>query len=246
MSAGVALVTGGSRGIGRAIVQRLSAAGHPVVFTYTLDREGAADVVAHARAAGADVHALACDATDPDAPARLFDAGAALGDVRVLVHNAGVTGPISELRDASDATLRRVVDVDLLAVLRSCREASARWADGSSDRCIVNVSSIAARTGAPGEYVWYAACKAGVDALTRGLARELAPARVRVNAVAAGTTDTTIHARAGRPDRTRAVAARVPLGRVAAADEIAAAVVWLAGPDAGYVTGAVLEVTGGA
>lgn len=193
------------------------------------------------------MRALRCDVTDPDAPNRMLTAAEELGELVSVVNNAGVTGPIGPLATVTDATVAQVVDVNLVATLRVCREVVRRWNGrvARDDRSIVNVTSIAARTGAPGEYVWYAASKAGVEALTVGLAKEVAGAGIRVNAVSPGTTDTTIHARAGRPDRAREVGARTPLGRPATPDEIATAVEWLTTTDAGYVTGTVLDVAGG-
>lgn len=247
MTQTVAVVTGGSRGIGEAIVRRLTRLGHAVLFTYTSDQSGADRALAHAADTGANVLALRCDISETDAPRRIFDAAAELGELTVLVNNAGITGPIGPLRAVTDATISRVIDVNLIAALRLCREVVNRWEarQPREDRCIVNVSSIAARTGAPGEYVWYAASKAGIEALTVGLAREVAGQGIRVNAVSPGTTATTIHARAGRPDRAAEAGARTPLGRPGSPDDIAAAVEWLTSRDAGYVTGTVLDVTGG-
>ena len=247
MTQTVAVVTGGSRGIGEAIVRRLTRLGHAVLFTYTSDQSGTDQVLAHAADTGANVLALRCDITETDAPQRIFDAADELGELTFLVNNAGITGPIGPLRTVTDATISRVMDVNFTGTLRLCREVVNRWAARPRrvDRSIVNVSSIAARTGAPGEYVWYAASKAGVEALTVGLAREVAGDGIRVNAVSPGTTTTTIHARAGRPDRAAEVGARTPLGRPGSPDDIAAAVEWLTSSDARYVTGTVLDVTGG-
>ena len=244
MNPTVAVVTGGSRGIGRAVVERLSRRGHRVLFTYSSDETAAADV---AQAFGDAVAPLRCDMSDPNASTRIIDAAEELGDLTVLVNNAGITGPIGPLRTVRDHTISRVLEVNLAATIRLCREAVTCWeaTEPRENRSIVNVSSVAARTGAPGEYVWYAASKAGVEALTVGLAKEVAAQRIRVNAVSPGTTDTTIHARAGRPDRAAQVGARMPLGRAATPDEIAAAIEWLTTAEASYVTGAVLNVSGG-
>lgn len=244
MSGTVAVVTGGSRGIGRAIVARLASRGHKVVFTYSSDEAGAADVT---REVGDAVVPLRCDVTAPNAPAHIADAAEEWGELTILVNNAGITGPIGPLRTVRDDTVSRVIEVNLTAAIRLCREVVTRWESREPrvDRSIVNLSSVAARTGAPGEYVWYAASKAGVEALTAGLAKEVAAQRVRVNAVSPGTTDTTIHARAGRPTRAAEVGARMPFGRTADPDEVAAAVEWLTTPEASYVTGAVLNVSGG-
>lgn len=244
MSRTVVVVTGGSRGIGRAIVERLTRRGHIVLFTYSADEEGAAEV---AHDLGDAVVPLRCDVAAPDAPTHIINAAEELGELTVLVNNAGITGPIGPLRTVRDDTISRVIEVNLTATIRLCREVVTRWEsrEPREDRSIVNISSVAARTGAPGEYVWYAASKAGVEALTVGLAKEVAAQRVRVNAVSPGTTNTTIHALAGRPDRAAEVGARMPLGRPADPDEVAAAVAWLTTAEASYVTGTVLNVSGG-
>lgn len=241
------IVTGGSRGIGRQIVERLVRDGHGVVFTHSGSDHEAAGVE---RACGTDapVRGVRIDVTDVDAPTRLFDLAETHGPVTALVNNAGVTGPLGPLTALDDDALRRTVEVNVVAAARLCREAARRWhtrSEAHARRDIVNVSSVAARTGSPGEYVVYAATKAALDTLTVGLAKELGPSGIHVNSVRAGTTNTTIHARAGDADRPRRVAQHVPVGRVAEPDEIAAAVVWLLSADAGYVTGAVLDVAGG-
>lgn len=247
MNRPVAVVTGGSRGIGEATVRRLARRGLAVVFSYTSDEEGAERVQQWAAHIGVPVRGLRCDITSAEAPGRLLDAADRLGELTALINNAGITGPIGPLRDVSDQTIARVLDVNLGATVRLCRDAVSRWSQGDRDRdrSIVNVTSIAARTGAPGEYVWYAASKAGVETLTVGLAREVAELGIRVNAVSPGTTRTTIHARAGRPNRADEVGARTPLGRAAWPDEVAAAIDWLTTSEAGYITGSVLDVAGG-
>ena len=243
----VAIVTGGSRGIGRSIVQRLALRGHQIVMPYASDDDAAQEVARLVEMIGGAVHPVRCDVADVSAPQRIADVAESIGELTVLVNNAGITGPIGPLRGASDETLHRVVDVNLMATMRLSREIVTRWESRAprTDRGIVNLSSIAAKSGASGEYVWYAAAKAAIEAFTVGLAGEVAGQQVRVNAVRAGTTATSLHARAGRPDRAARVGARVPLGRPAAPDDIAAAVDWLCSPDASYVTGAVLTVAGG-
>lgn len=247
MSDTVAVVTGGSRGIGAAIVERLARRGHTVLLVYSTDARGAEQTAKRASSTHARVVPFRCDIAGTDAPHQIFDAAEAIGDLVVLVNNAGVTGRLGPLRTATDETIRSVIDIDLTATIRLSREAVVRWEARlpRDDRNIVNVSSIAARTGAPGEYVWYAAAKAGVNAFTVGLAREVAGQGIRVNAVNPGTTVTTIHERAGRPDRAVEVGARSPLGRPAAPHEIAAAVEWLSSTEASYVTGSILDVAGG-
>jgi NAD(P)-dependent dehydrogenase (short-subunit alcohol dehydrogenase family) len=186
------------------------------------------------------------DVADPAAVRALFDAAeAALGPVTALVNNAGVTGPLGRFRDTSVATVRQVLDVNVVGTMVCAQEALRRWEERGAAGRIVNVSSVAAALGAPGEYVHYAASKAAVEAFTLGLAREVAAQGVRVNAVAPGTVHTDIHAAAGDPDRPARVVARVPMGRIGEPAEIAAAVLWLLSDEASYVTGAVLRASGG-
>ncbi|MFG3496926.1 SDR family NAD(P)-dependent oxidoreductase [Streptomyces sp. NPDC047928] len=245
MSRPVTIVTGGSRGIGAATCVRLAREGHDLVLGYVRD-EAAADRTADAvRAAGARCATVRADTSAEADVERLFDRAASeFGRVTGLVNNAGVTGPLGRLADARTEVLRRVLDVNVLGYLLCCRRAARDMAAHGSG-AIVNVSSAAATLGSPGEYVHYAASKAATDALTVGLAKELGPDGIRVNAVAPGTVKTDMHAAMGDPDRPAKVAARTPLGRAGEPEEIAAAVAWLLSPDASYTTGTVLRVSGG-
>lgn len=245
MTRSVALVTGGSRGIGAATVRALARAGMGVCLTYRQDRESA-DRLCDELADVAPCVAVRVDITDGRSTEQAFDVAETLGRVALLVNSAGVTHRIGRLETWTPADLATVLDVNLLGSLLACRAAVQRWSNDPAGRCIVNVSSAAATTGAPREYVAYAAAKAGVDALTVGLAKEVAHLGIRVNAVAPGTTDTGIHAAAGDPGRAARVASVVPMGRVATPDEVASAITWLASGSASYVSGAVLRVTGAA
>ncbi len=241
------IVTGGGRGIGAATAVRLAGGGHDIVLGYLGDRVCADHVVAKARATGVRAVAVPGDVADDDDVARLFDAAAELGPVTGLVNNAGLTAHIGDLADTPVAVVRQVVEVNLIGSLLCARRAAQVMSTrhGGPGGAIVNVSSAAATLGSAHEYVHYAAAKAGVEALTVGLAKELADQGVRVNAVAPGIIRTGIHAAAGDPDRMQRVLPRIPLGRIGEPDEIAPAIAWLLGPDAAYVTGASIRVAGG-
>ncbi|MFQ1002912.1 SDR family oxidoreductase [Modestobacter sp. SSW1-42] len=241
------LVTGGSQGIGAATVVHLARLGHDVVVGYRSSRAGAEEVVAAAVALGVRAVAVRADVSDAAEVDALFDAAAELGPVTGLVANAGVTAHLGDLADTPVEVIRQVLDVNLLGVVLCARRAAQVMSRrrGGAGGAIVTVSSGAATLGSPHEYVHYAAAKAGVDALTMGLAKELADDGVRVNAVAPGLVHTGIHAGAGDPGRPDRVVARVPMGRAGEPAEIAPAIAWLLGPEAGYCTGAVLRVAGG-
>lgn len=238
----VTVITGGSRGIGAAIARRLARAGHHIAFSYQRDHTAANTVLAELRATGTPAIAIPADTRDPDQLATLFAAAADLGELTGLVNNAGVTSRIGPFVDLDPTDLRHVVDVNLVGYVLAAQQAARRMPAGGA---IVNISSAAATLGSPGEYVHYAAVKAGTDALTLGLAKELAPRGIRVNAVAPGIIRTDIHTLSGQPDRADQAAARIPLGRAGEPDEVAAAIAWLLGPDASYTTGTILRVAGG-
>lgn len=245
----VLVVTGGSRGIGAAVARLAARDGWDVAVNYARDKAAAEQVVAEVRAVGRKAAAIQGDmATEGDVQG-LFEAAAALlGRIGGVVNNAGVTGaPAGRLADASADKIERVVALNVTGALLVAREAARvlSTARGGRGGAIVNVSSVAATLGAPGEYVWYAASKGAIDSLTIGLARELASEGVRVNAVQPGLIETDIHAAGGQPDRLARLASSIPVGRAGTAEEVAETIVWLLSDAASYVTGANLRVSGG-
>jgi len=244
----VTVVTGGTRGIGAATAIRLARVGHDLALGYRDDDGAARLAAAEVQAAGARCVLVKADVTSELDVARLFAVAAEqLGTVTGVVNNAGATLHIGDLADTPVSVIQHVIDVNLMGVILCCRQASKIMSVGRGGHggAIVNVSSAAATLGSPHEYVHYAAAKAAVEALTVGLAKELAADQIRVNVVAPGTIRTAIHAAAGDPGRPDRVAANIPLGRAGEPDDVAPAIAWLLGPEAVYVTGAVLRVAGG-
>ena len=242
------IVTGASRGIGAAIARRAALAGHTVVVNYSADRSGARAVVQSITDDGGSAVAVQADVSDPAAVRDMFDAAARLGTLTAVVNNAGITGNlIGNLTEVPAETVRRVMDVNVTGLIYVCQEAVRRLrADGSGGGgSIVNISSTATKAGSPGTWAHYAASKGAVDVLTAGLAAEVAPLGIWVNCVAPGSTNTGLHAAAGMPDRVERLNPTIPMGRGAEPDEVAAAVMWLMSAEAGYITGAVLPVSGG-
>lgn len=249
MSRPVLLVTGGSRGIGAAICIMAAQRGYDVAVNYQSNAEAAEKVVVACKAAGAKAVALKGDMADDADIARVFaEAAAALGPLSHVVNNAGITGPGSKLADADPQVIRTCIDVNVTGAILVAREAArALLANGAAKgRAIVNISSIAAGLGSPDEFVWYAASKGAIDSLTLGMAKELAPSGIRVNAVAPGMTETDIHAvSSGEPGRIARIAPTIPLKRAAQVDEIAEVVLFALSDAASYMVGSILRVGGG-
>lgn len=239
MARPVTVVTGGGRGIGAATCLRLAARGHDVVLGYRAAGEAAERTADAVRDHGVRCVTVRMDTAVPADVDRLFDAAASLGPVTGLVNNAGITGPVGRLVDVPVEELPRVFEVNVVGYLLCARRAALAMAGGGA---IVNVSSSAATLGSPGEYVHYAGAKAAVDAITVGLAKELAADGIRVNAVAPGIVWTDIHADPQRPAK---LAGTIPMGRAGQPEEIAAAICWLLSDEASYTSGAVLRVAGG-
>lgn len=245
----VLLVTGGSRGIGAAICIMAAQRGYDVAVNYQSHVEAAETVVKACRDAGARAVALKGDmAVDADIARVFAQAKAELGPLTHVVNNAGITGPSSRLADADPQVIRTCIDVNVTGAILVAREAAqALLANAEApNRTIVNISSIAAGLGAPDEFVWYAASKGAIDSFTIGLARELAPQGIRVNAVAPGMTETDIHAvSSGEPGRVARIAPSIPLRRAAQPEEIAEMVLFALSDAASYVVGSILRVGGG-
>ena len=244
MAQRVALITGGSRGIGAATAVALARAGYDVAISYRREREAAAAVVAACETEGVQAVAFVADLADPAAVEPLFAASdEAYGRLDLLVNNAGVVTPAARVDTYTAERLETLLRINVVSAILAAGAAVRRMANdrGGDGGVIVNVSSRAAVLGASGEYVDYAASKAAIDVLTLGLAKEVAELGVRVVGVRPGLIATEIHA----PGRLERVGSSPPLGRPGTPEEVAAAIVWLASPGASYVTGTTLDVSGG-
>ncbi|MFC7340320.1 SDR family oxidoreductase [Saccharopolyspora griseoalba] len=241
------IITGGGRGIGAATALCLARAGHDLVLAYRSRPDAAGEVAERARELGVRCQPVRADVGVESDVESLFAAAGELGVVTGLVNNAGLTAHIADLADTPVPAIRTVLEVNLLGTILCCRRAAQVMSTGrgGAGGAIVNISSSGATLGSPHEYVHYAAAKAGVDALTMGLSKELAAEGVRVNAVAPGLVHSDIHAGAGVPDRATTAASRVPFGRAGEPEEIGPAVEWLLSERASYTSGAVLRVAGG-
>jgi glucose 1-dehydrogenase len=239
------LVTGGTRGIGRAVALRLAADGHDLVLGYREDADAASSCAIAAAELGASVTIVPGDLTDPAAIDALFEA--APGALTGVVNNAGATLHLGPLAETPVEVVQRTVDLNLTAAILVARAAvrALGRSYGGAGGVLVNIGSGAATLGSPGEYVQYAAAKAGVDALTLGLAQEVAADGIRVVGVAPGIVRTRIHQDAGEPGRTDRVGPLVPLGRAGEPEEVAAVVAFALSAEASYVTGTTLRVAGG-
>ncbi|MBU2329019.1 MAG: SDR family oxidoreductase [Alphaproteobacteria bacterium] len=241
------LVTGGSRGIGAAVCGKAAAQGYDLLINYRSDRDAAEAVAANCGKLGAHAEIVQGDTGTEEGVASIFSAVDRLGSLYGLVNNAGIVDVTARVEDFDRARLDRMFAVNVIGKIRCATEAVKRMStrNGGQGGVIVNLSSIAAVLGAPGQYVDYAAAKGAVDTFTLGLAREVATEGIRVNAVRPGIIDTEIHASGGLPNRARDLAPIVPMQRPGTADEVADSVLYLLSPQASYVTGAILNVSGG-
>jgi NAD(P)-dependent dehydrogenase (short-subunit alcohol dehydrogenase family) len=242
------LVTGGSRGIGRATALACGARGWAVAVNYVGNQTAADQTVAAASNTGAQAVAVQGDVAIERDVLAMFDAAQSeLGSLTGVVVNAGVVAPPSPLAEMTAERIRRVFEINVLGAYLCAREAARRLPQsrGGKGGAIVLVSSMAARLGAPGEYVDYAGSKGAIDTLTVGLAKELAADGVRVNAVRPGLIETDIHASGGQPDRAQRLGVTAPMKRAGKPEEVAEAIVWLLSDAASYVTGTTIDISGG-
>jgi NAD(P)-dependent dehydrogenase (short-subunit alcohol dehydrogenase family) len=244
----VVIITGGSRGIGRAAAIAAAARGYRVVVGYASNQAAADDVVAAIEAKNGKAIAVKCDVGEESDILKLFEAADKFGTLGALVNNGGIVGKSSVRVDEMSAErIQRVMAVNVTGSILCAREAVKRMSTkhGGKGGVIINLSSVAAKLGAPNTYVDYAASKGAIDSFTIGLGYEVAAEGIRVAAIRPGLIDTEIHAAGGEPDRAHRLAHMVPMKRVGTADEIANAIVWLMSDDASYVTSAILDVSGG-
>jgi NAD(P)-dependent dehydrogenase (short-subunit alcohol dehydrogenase family) len=243
----VAIVTGGSRGIGRATALAAARRGYKVVVGYASNKAAADEVVAAIAAGNGKAIAVKCDVGVEADIVDLFKQADGFGTLAALVNNAGVVDRTARVDEMSAERLTRMMTVNVVGSILCAREAVKRMSrkHGGVGGVIVNLSSVAATLGSPGLYVDYAASKGAIDTFTVGLAREVSAEGIRVNAIRPGLIDTDIHASGGEPGRAQRLAHTVPMQRVGTAEEVANAVVWLMSDEASYVTGTIFDVSGG-
>ncbi|SFT42473.1 MULTISPECIES: SDR family oxidoreductase [Pseudomonas] len=248
MHSKVMLITGASRGIGAATARLAAARGYAVCINYRQQQDAATQLVAEIRADGGEAFAIQADISDENQVAELFKQfDQQFSRLDVLVNNAGMLESQSRLEAIDGARLQRVFAANVYGSFYCARQAIQRMSTrrGGNGGAIINLSSIAAKLGAPEEYIDYAAAKGAIDSMTVGLAKELAADGIRVNAVRPGVIDTEIHASGGEPGRVERVSKSIPMQRGGQPEEIAEAILWLASDAASYTSGALLDVAGG-
>ena len=244
---GAVLITGGGRGIGAATARLAAQRGYAVCVNYVRNREAAENLVREIAKAGGRASAVAGDVAREADVVRMFDEAQKLAPLRALVNNAGILERQGRLDEMEAARFERVFATNITGAFLCAREAVRRMSTrhGGQGGAIVNVSSMASRLGSPGEYVDYAASKGAIDALTIGLAKEVAAEGIRVNAVRPGVIYTEIHASGGEPGRVDRVKSAVPMQRGGQPEEVARAILWLLSDEASYSTGTFIDVSGG-
>jgi NAD(P)-dependent dehydrogenase (short-subunit alcohol dehydrogenase family) len=243
----VIIITGGSRGIGRATAIAAAARGYRVCIGYASNEAAAREVVERIEASRGKAIAVKCDVGEEADILALFETADEFGTLGALVNNAGIVGVTARVEDMSAERFRRMMAVNVVGSMLCAREAVKRMSTrhGGKGGVIINLSSVAAKLGSPNTYVDYAASKGAIDSFTIGLGHEVAAEGIRVAAIRPGLIDTEIHASGGEPDRAHRLSSSVPMKRVGTADEIANAIVWLMSDQASYVTSAILDVSGG-
>jgi len=244
----VMFVTGASRGIGAAVATLAATEGWRVGVGYRRERDAAEAVVRACRESGSDALSVPLDVSNEQSVVDGFDAvTSGLGPITSLINNAGILFEVARLDEMPVERLRRVVEVNLIGALLCAREAVRRMSTrhGGSGGTIVNVGSAAAYLGSPAEFIDYAATKGALDTITIGLAKEVAAEGIRVNCVRPGLIDTTIHADAGVPDRVELLKTNIPMQRGGDPSEVADLILYLAGERSSYVTGSLVNVSGG-
>jgi NAD(P)-dependent dehydrogenase (short-subunit alcohol dehydrogenase family) len=247
MTQRVVIITGGSRGIGRATAIAAAARGYRVCIGYASNEAAANSAVAEIAAKGGNAIAVKCDVSNESDVLALFAAADEFGTLGALVNNAGIVGRTSRVDQMPTERIQRMMAINVVGSILCAREAVKRMSTrhGGKGGVIVNLSSVAAKLGSPNTYVYYAASKGAIDSFTIGLGYEVAGEGIRVAAIRPGLIDTDIHASGGEPDRAHRLAPNVPMKRVGSAEEIANAILWLMSDEASYVTSAILDVSGG-
>jgi NAD(P)-dependent dehydrogenase (short-subunit alcohol dehydrogenase family) len=242
------LITGASRGIGAATARLAAERGYSLCLNYRTNAAAADMLVEEIKAKGGNAIAVQADVgSEPDVIRMFHDVDKAFGGLSALVNNAGIVEQQSRLEAMNPARLQRIFATNVIGGFLCAREAVSRMStrNGGKGGVIVNVSSMAAKLGAPGEYIDYAATKAALDAMTVGLAKEVAGESIRVNGVRPGIINTEIHASGGEPNRVERVKDSIPLKRAGQPEEVAKVILWLLSDEASYCTGAFINVSGG-
>jgi NAD(P)-dependent dehydrogenase (short-subunit alcohol dehydrogenase family) len=244
----IVIVTGASRGIGAATALRLASEGYDVCVNYLNNENAADEVVKKIKSLGRKAIAVSADVSKEIEVDRLFKAvDDELGTLNTLVNNAGILLPQSRLIDLDEARINKLLTTNVTSYFLCCKQAIKRLStkSGGKGGTIVNVSSAASRLGSAGEYIDYAATKGAIDTLTIGLSKEVADEGIRVNCVRPGLIYTDMHRDGGEADRVNRLKKHLPMKRGGDAEEVAAAIFWLASDESSYTTGSFIEVSGG-
>lgn len=244
----IILITGGSQGIGAATAMLASAEGYTVCINYLQNHEAANAIVTNIRKQGGEAHAFQADVAEEREVERMFSTiDKNVGRVTALANNAGIVAKRQRVSEMTAERLHKMFDTNVIGSFLCAREAIKRMSakNGGAGGAVVNISSVASRLGSAFEYVDYAASKGAIDAFTIGLSKEVAEENIRVNAVRPGITYTDIHAKGGEPDRPERMKGNIPMKRPGQPDEIAKTILWLLSDDASYITGAIVDVSGG-